>query len=124
MLTVTCPPGVLGGSVLRVDDDGQPVLNPYGEPIVNAGPALNKVLFSSYAVVVPDDVVPGQQFTIRVEVDAYGKDSDRRLVSMARCSCCKRSNVVMDDLHDAGITRSPPLPARDLDGQQSERRLP
>lgn len=98
VLTVTCPAGVLGGAVLRVDDRGHPVLNPYGDPVVAAGPALNKILFSSYAVVVPEDVKPGQQFTICIESKAAETDGYWGLAELARCTCCKRSsNAVMQD---------------------------
>jgi len=74
------------------------VLNPYGDPIVAAGPALNKILFSSYAVVVPEDVKPGQQFTICIESKAAETDGYWGLAELARCTCCKRSsNAVMQD---------------------------
>eukprot|EP01046_Picozoa_sp_COSAG06_P016994 COSAG06_NODE_1140_length_10558_cov_34.662492_6_plen_541_part_00 len=102
VLKVVCPPGVLGGTVLRVDDDGQPVLNSYGDPIVSAGSALTRVLYSSHAVVVPEDVIPGQQFTVRIGgVSTPGHSVNRR--------CCKRRNVVIDDFDDAGhMTTAPP----------------
>ena len=119
ILTVTCPPGVLGGSVLRVDDSGQPVLNAYGDPIVNSGPALNKVLFSSYAVVVPDDVIPGQQFTVCVDLPeaASGNGGGWQFTKFVRSTCCC-SNTVMQDFDDAGIN-----PQKADHGFNQDRRL-
>eukprot|EP01043_Picozoa_sp_COSAG02_P063685 COSAG02_NODE_9095_length_2333_cov_2.237243_2_plen_556_part_00 len=115
IVTVTCPPGVLGGSVLRVDDRGQPVLNAYGDPIVDAGPALNRILFSSYAVRIPDDVIPGQQFTISIESKDPGPDGEWRWADLMRCNRCQRSsNAVMHDYdydydydYDDAVTKSP-----------------
>lgn len=81
LLKVTCPAGIAGGEILRVDDDGQAVLNPYGDPITD-GPALHRVLFSTHAVLVPEGILPGQQFNVWV-----GKEP-----SSGRCSCCCRRN--------------------------------
>jgi hypothetical protein len=88
LLKVTCPAGIAGGEILRVDDNGQAVLSPYGDPITD-GPALSRVLFSTHAVLVPEEILPGQQFNVWLGTDEPS-------------GCCVRHNnaVSADDRDD------------------------
>jgi hypothetical protein len=85
LLKVTCPAGVAeGGTIIRVDDNGHVLLTPYGDPITD-GPALHRVLFSTHAVLVPEGVLPGQQFNVWI-----GKEP-------TAASCFRRNNAVAAD---------------------------